>query len=49
MPKKVKFAGKADHLLRDNPYAVLMQDIVEEDEQKSRKLQLYYALRADEF
>ena len=45
MKKKVSFVfGKAGQFLLENPYKELMLCRVREDKEKTKKLQLYYAL-----
>ena len=44
MKKVVILCGKAGQFLLENPYKELMLRRVREDKEKTKKLQLYYAL-----
>lgn len=41
------WTGKAIALLKDNPYAELIRSVVLENDKLNKKLQLYYAIKAD--
>ena len=47
MPKQPPYSGQAVKFLANNPHAELIKSHVRENEKSNKKLQLYYAIKAN--